>query len=56
MSSYLLSVAKERWQHDRTQTWDFNFGCACSHGGFDQAFRDVFGLPSGVVNSLGEAS
>ena len=21
MSNYLLSVVKERWQHDRTQTW-----------------------------------
>ena len=25
-------------------------------GGFDKAFRDVFGLPVGVVKSLGEVS
>ena len=25
-------------------------------GGFDQAFKDVFGLPSGVVLALGEVS
>ena len=25
-------------------------------GGFDQAFKDVFGLPEGVVKSLGEVS
>ena len=25
-------------------------------GGFDQAFKDVFGLPESVVKSLGEVS
>lgn len=35
MSSYLLSVAKERWQHDRTQTWINVFNLIGSHGGCD---------------------
>ena len=27
-----------------------------ANGGFDKAFADVFGLPEGVVKSLGEVS
>ena len=42
MSNYLLSVAKERWQHDRAQTWINVFDCACSHGGCDMVKKDKY--------------
>ena len=38
----MLSVAKERWQHDRTQTWINVFNLIGSHGGCDMVKKDKY--------------
>lgn len=38
----LQNATKKDGQHDRTQTWDFNFDCACSHGGCDMVKKDKY--------------
>ena len=30
-----------RYWHDRTQTWGFNFDCACNHGGADMVSKNI---------------
>lgn len=40
--SFIKSESKRGSQHDRTQTWDFNFDCACSHGGCDMVKKDKY--------------
>ena len=37
----LQNATKKDGQHDRTQTWDFNFDCACSHGGCDMVSKNI---------------
>ena len=46
LSSYIA-------EHEQTAN---NIDQFIQSGGFDKAFRDVFGLPIGVVKSLGEVS
>ena len=39
--SFIKSVSKRGSQHDRAQTLDFNFDCACSHGGWDMVNKNI---------------
>ncbi len=48
---HVLSIYVEKHQKPENCIDQF-----IASGGFDKAFKDVFGLPSGVVKSLGEVS
>ncbi len=48
---HMLSIYVEKHQKPENGIDQF-----IASGGFDKAFRDVFGLPIGVVDNLGEVS
>lgn len=54
-----MAETQESFEHNENSDIDKQVSLMdqfIADGGFDQAFKDVFGLPSGVVKALGEVS